>query len=100
MQASGETSEAPQVAEHLATFDDLFNVFSNQRWGELDRSHSDDIIVHWPDGHTTRGIEQHIKDLDTMFVFAPDTRISEQPISDVSRRNVALQINPGLASPR
>jgi len=24
----------------------------------------------------------------------------EQPISDVSRRNVALQINPGLASPR
>lgn len=81
MQASEETSKDPQAAEHLATFDDLdFNVFSNRKWGELGRSHSKDIVVHWPDGHTTKGIEKHIKDLDAMFVFAPDTRIKEHPI--------------------
>lgn len=81
METSGAMGEDRQVAEHLATFDDLdFNVFSNRKWSELGRSHSPDIVVHWPDGHTTRGLEQHVKDLDAMFVFAPDTRIKEHPI--------------------
>jgi len=69
------------VVQHLATFDDLdFNVFSNQRWTELHRSHSSDIVVHWPDGHATTGIDVHIEDLKKMFVYAPDTRIKEHPI--------------------
>jgi hypothetical protein len=69
------------VAKNLATFDDLdFNVFSNQRWDDLSKSHSKDIIVHWPDGHTTSGIEQHIADLRAMFVYAPDTRIKAHPV--------------------
>ena len=64
------------VKAHIATFDDLdFNVFTNQRWTELHRSHSQDVLVHWPDGHTTNGIEKHIQDLNAMFVWAPDTRI-------------------------
>jgi hypothetical protein len=64
------------VESHIATFDDLdFNVFTNQKWGELSRSHAHDILVHWPDGHTTKGIEKHIEDLKAMFVYAPDTRI-------------------------
>jgi len=64
------------VREHIATFDDLdYNVFSNQKWTELHKSHSQDIVVHWPDGHTTNGIERHIEDLKAMFVWAPDTRI-------------------------
>jgi SnoaL-like polyketide cyclase len=70
-----------QIAQHIATFDDLdFNVFSNQKWGELSRSHSKDILVHWPDGHTTTGIERHIEDLKAMFVYAPDTRIKVHPV--------------------
>lgn len=70
-----------QVARNITTFDDLdFNVFSNQKWDELSRSHSKDIIVHWPDGHQTRGIEKHIEDLKAMFVYAPDTRIKVHPI--------------------
>ena len=70
-----------QVARNIATFDDLdFNVFSNQKWDELSRSHSKDIIVHWPDGHETRGIEKHIEDLKAMFVYAPDTRIKVHPV--------------------
>lgn len=43
-----------------------------------------DVIVHWPDGHQTEGIERHIEDLKTMFVYAPDTRIQEHPIKVAS----------------
>jgi hypothetical protein len=69
------------VESHIATFDDLdFNVFTNQKWGELSRSHAHDILVHWPDGHTTKGIEKHIEDLKAMFVYAPDTRIKVHPV--------------------
>ena len=69
------------VARHIATFDDLdFDVFTHQKWDELKKSHSPDIIVHWPDGHTTKGIEKHIEDLKAMFVYAPDTRILVHPV--------------------
>jgi len=70
-----------EVAAHIATFDDLdFNVFTNQKWDELHKSHSKDIKVHWPDGHVTTGIEKHIEDLKAMFVYAPDTRIKVHPV--------------------
>lgn len=66
---------------HLRTFDTLdFDVFTNQKWDRLKESHHRDIIVHWPDGHQTKGIEKHIEDLKAMFVYAPDTRIKEHPI--------------------
>lgn len=69
------------VAQHLETFDDLdYNVFTNQKWTELHESHSHDIEVFWPDGHSTKGLDVHIKDLEAMFVYAPDTRIKEHPI--------------------
>ena len=75
------TSGNKAIAKHLATFDTLdYTVFSNQEWTRLHESHSKDIIVHWPDGHTTTGIERHIEDLKAMFVYAPDTRIKEHPI--------------------
>ncbi len=67
--------------DHIAIFDDLdFDVYTNQKWDELSRSHANDILVHWPDGHTTKGIEQHIKDLGAQFVFAPDNRIRVHPV--------------------
>lgn len=66
---------------NLLNFDDLdFNVFTNQKWDELGRSHAQDIIVHWPDGRITTGIDPHIDDLKAMFVYAPDTRIREHSI--------------------
>jgi len=70
---------------NLANFDDLdFNVYSHQRWDELGKSHSKDIVVHWPDGRMTTGIDAHIADLKEMFVFAPDTHIPEHPIKIAS----------------
>lgn len=74
-------SSDERVTRHLATFDDLdFNVFTNQKWDQLSKSHSKDIVVHWPDGHQTKGIEKHIEDLKAMFVYAPDTRILQHPV--------------------
>ena len=71
--------------QHLKTFDELdFEVFTNQNWDRLNESHSQDIIVHWPDGSQTEGIERHIEDLKAMFVFAPDTRIQEHPVKIAS----------------
>lgn len=78
---SVNTDELAAEQKNLATFDDLdFNVFSNRKWDELSHSHAKDILVHWPDGHTTTGIDVHIADLEKMFVYAPDTRIKVHPI--------------------
>jgi len=46
----------------------------------LHESHSKDVIVNWPDGHHTNGIERHIEDLKAMFVYAPDTQIKAHPV--------------------
>jgi hypothetical protein len=73
--------QAPKVERNLKVFDTLdFDVFSNQKWDRLHESHSADIVVTWPDGHETKGIDHHIDDLKAMFVFAPDIAIKEHPI--------------------
>jgi hypothetical protein len=70
-----------ELARNLANFDDLdFRVYSGQAWQDLHKSHSKEVLVHWPDGHTTKGIEKHIEDLKVMFTFAPDNRIKEHPV--------------------
>ena len=69
------------VDRNIANFDDLdFNVFSNARWVDFHKSHSQDVTVHWPDGHVTKGLDKHIEDMKAMFVWAPDTRIKVHPI--------------------
>jgi hypothetical protein len=73
--------EKAAVSKHLDTFDTLdYVVFSNQEWTRLHESHSKDVIVNWPDGHHTNGIEKHIEDLKAMFVYAPDTKIKVHPV--------------------
>jgi len=73
--------QAPAVERKLHTFDVLdFDVFSDQKWDRLGESHAKDIVVTWPDGHETKGIDKHIEDLKALFVFAPDISIKEHPI--------------------
>jgi hypothetical protein len=75
------TAGNAMISKNLQTFDTLdFTVFSNQEWTRLHESHASDIIVHWPDGHNTNGIEKHIEDLKAMFVYAPNTSIKQHPI--------------------
>lgn len=86
--AENPTTPAPkhekqtaEVERNLKIFDTLdFDVFSNQKWDRLHESHSADIVVTWPDGHETKGIDRHIEDLKAMFVFAPDITIKQHPI--------------------
>jgi hypothetical protein len=69
------------LAKNLANFDDLdFHVYTGQQWENLHKSHAQDIVVHYPDGHTTKGIPDHIKELKFMWTFAPDNRITEHPV--------------------
>lgn len=69
------------VRQTLANFDDLdFRVYTYQQWQDVHLSHSQDILVHWPDGHTTHGLAQHIQDMKYVFSFAPDNRILEHPV--------------------
>lgn len=57
-----------------------FNAFRNQKWDDFAKSHAPDIVVHWPDGHSTNGLARHIDDLKATFVYATDTRIREHPV--------------------
>ena len=73
--------QAPAVEKNLKKFDTLdFDVFSSQKWDRLNESHAKDIVVTWPDGHETKGIDKHIDDLKALFVFAPDITIKTHPI--------------------
>lgn len=75
------TGDKTTMENYLTKFDTLdFVVFSNQQWVRLHESHSADVVVNWPDGHHTNGIERHIEDLKALFVYAPDTKIKEHPI--------------------
>ena len=68
-------------SQHLAAFDTLdFEIYTNQKWERFRESHAKDILVHYPDGHTTKGLDAHIEELKPMFVFAPDTRIRTHPV--------------------
>ena len=76
--AAGHTE---QQKANLANFDDLdFRVYSGQKWDEFNKSHAEDIVVHYPDGTTTTGIPDHLTKLKPQFAFAPDTTIKEHPI--------------------
>lgn len=69
------------VNDRLKAFDTLdFEVFTGQKWDRLHESHAENIVVHWPDGHSTTGLDVHINDLKAFFVYAPDTRIETHPV--------------------
>ncbi|MBK3440173.1 nuclear transport factor 2 family protein [Pseudomonas proteolytica] len=78
--------EAERIGKaHPATFDTLdFDVYTNQKWDRLQESHAQDIVVHYPDGHQSKGLAAHIEELKPMFVFAPDTRIQVHPVKIAS----------------
>ncbi|WP_197426993.1 ester cyclase [Noviluteimonas gilva] len=71
----------PELARNLATADDLdFRVYSRQQWQDMHKSHAQDVVAYWPDGHSTKGLEKHLQDVQWMFTFAPDARVTEHPV--------------------
>ena len=77
-----KADEALQKAR-FARFDSLdYDFYSNQKWDQFGISHAENIKVYYPDGSTTIGLyPQHIDMLKPMFVFAPDTKIIQHPIT-------------------
>ena len=80
-----------ETSKNLVKFDTLdFKVYSGQQWSRVHETHSEDVICHWPDGKTTKGLAKHIEDLKALFVFAPDTKVIEHPISFGSGNKTAV----------
>lgn len=66
---------------NIKTFDTLdFDVYSNQKWDRLKESHSADVLVHYPDGSMTKGLDAHIAALKPFFVFSPDHKVNAHPV--------------------
>ena len=42
-----------------------FRVYSGQKWDQFSSSHAPDILVHYPDGSTTKGLPEHIAPVET-----------------------------------
>jgi hypothetical protein len=72
----------PRIAR-LDTFD--FHALSHHNWSALTRSHANNVVVHWPDGRRTKGLERHIEELKSIFLYAPDTRMRSTPVRFASR---------------
>ena len=51
-----------------------------RHWENLHKSHARDILVYYPDGHTTKGIPDPISELKFKWTFAPDNRITQHPV--------------------
>ncbi len=80
---SGTDNGVPDdvIAKRLKTLDEMdFVVYSSQKWDRLPESHAKDVVVVWPDGRTTQGIDVHIKDMSAQFVWAPDTKVTAHPV--------------------
>ncbi|WP_455199421.1 ester cyclase [Kaarinaea lacus] len=76
-------SENKQVQTNLKRFDQLdFDAYSHRKDMKLfEEIHCPDVKVVFPDGRTTHGIEQHLKDIDGLFNGTPDSRVTAHPIA-------------------
>lgn len=73
------------VTTRLEKFDELdYEAFSKQNWELFHKTHTDDVVVVWPDGHETKGFDKHIEDMKYMFSYAPDTKITAHPVKVAS----------------
>jgi len=74
--------EKALTEQRLMIFDTLdYDFYTHQKWDKFNHSHADDILVYYPDGSTTKGLEPaHIDALKPMFLFAPDTKIEKHPV--------------------
>lgn len=78
---NAHNAERAQVAAHLARFDSLdYLYYTGQKWDQFHISHADNIEVTYSDGRKVNDLKVHTKDLEPMFVFAPDTRITQHEI--------------------
>jgi hypothetical protein len=74
--------EKSAVEANIASFDHLdFVSFNQQDWETFNKIHASNVLVGWPDGRETRGIEEHSRDVEFVFTYAPDVKITDHPIT-------------------
>ena len=82
MMGSSNLVEDEIVKENIARFDYLdFVGFNEQNWEVFNELHANDVLVGWPDGRQTIGMEEHSKDVEYVFSYAPDVQITDHPIT-------------------
>ena len=70
-----------EIDRRLHVLDDMdFVVWNNQEWNRVPESHAEDVTVVMPDGRVIRGIADHTRNMQELFVWAPDTKITKHPI--------------------
>ena len=81
--ATEAESKEQQVQANLKRFDRLdFDAYSQRKDMKLfEEIHCRDVKVVFPDGRTTHGIEQHIKDINGLFNGTPDSRVTAHPVA-------------------
>jgi hypothetical protein len=76
-----QTKTADQVEAHLRRFEELdFEAFNKQNWELFNQIHAEKVVVKFPDGHQTTGIEKHDEDMKAMFAWSPDLKIISHPV--------------------
>ncbi|MGN7973208.1 ester cyclase [Serratia sp. 22264] len=69
------------IQKRLFALDEMdFDVFGLPHLTRLPETHSKDILVMWPDGHVTHGLEPHTQDIKELFAFAPNLIIRQHPV--------------------
>lgn len=81
--ADESVREKEQVQANLKRFDQLdFDAYSQRKDMKLfEEIHCADVKVVFPDGRTTHGIEQHLKDIEGLFNGTPDSRVTAHPVA-------------------
>ena len=73
--------EKAATARSLAQCDMMdFDGVSRQRWDLFDSTHSKDVVVNWPNGHSTKGIAAHAEEAKVLLAFAPDAWVESHPV--------------------
>lgn len=74
-------AQTPVEKANLERFDKLdFQAWNNRNWTLFRELHAPDVLVVDFNGHTTKGIEQHVQWSMATLSAAPETRVLVHPI--------------------
>ena len=74
-------AQTPVEKANLEHFDKLeFQAWNNRNWTLFRELHAPDVLVVDFNGHTTKGIEQHIQYAMALISAAPESKVLTHPI--------------------
>jgi hypothetical protein len=74
-------AQTPEEKANLERFDKLdFQAWNNRDWTLFRELHAPDVLIVDFNGHTTKGIEQHIQYAMALISAAPESKVLAHPI--------------------